>query len=334
MTVRFFCLVVIGQFISSLVSGQVVLSSCDAPDSIKALYRDDADRFALDFIKGHHLPEEDSIRIPAMISDSFLRPLIAVYNATSIPERDSVVTIYKIHEFPYYFLDRINIAADSTLPWMQMLRQGIFPTGNIPLDSILTLYHFQLYDYEDWSGWFSWHVAGFESDSNFNVTALGDVISTFPGVDFSEWDLLCCDGDHISMYKEDFPFEATVVTYSLGWGDCLSGCTDGRSWIFKVYADCSVEFVGAYGSHVPFTATQEILSNEISIHPNPFDDYIEIDQEFQNVNFVITNVTGIQQKSGVSNGSRIEELEKLLPGIYFLTLSKNANSKTYKILKR
>ena len=325
------CIVTIA-FIAE-TSGQVVPSTCEAPDSVKALYQDDADRLALKKILGSHLPFEDSVEIPEIYSDSFLLPLLAVYNATSLPERDTVVTIYKIHEHPSYALNQIGIAADSTLPWMQTLRNGILPSGNHELDSILDRYGFYWLDYETWYGWFSWHFVTFQSASNYNPSALLHVLDTVNEVTFGDWLVFAGDGDHITIYREEFPFPSTVVIYFLGWGDCLAGCTDGRSWMFKVYDDCSVEFVGAYGSHVPFTLTHEIANQKISIQPNPVDDFLQFEGLNGPFYFSISDLSGRIVHSGYQESNRIENLSQLPPGIYFLLVREGKKIFTLKMFK-
>jgi hypothetical protein len=312
---------------------QVVFSSCEAPDSVKALYQDDADRLALKEILGAHLPFEDSIIIPKIYSDSVLLPLLAVYNATSIPERDTLVTIFKIHEFPEYALNEINIAADSTLPWMEVLRQGILPSGNQELDSILDLYNFQWEDYETFYDWFAWHFVTFKSASNYNVTALMEVLDKVMEVTFADRSVYSGDGDHIYLQREEFPFPSTLVTYFFGMGDCPSGCTDGRWWTFRVYDDCSVQFEGAHGSHIPFTATKEIVEEKISIQPNPINDFLEINGLNGSFMYSISDLSGRIVQTGKQNNNRIDNLDRLLPGIYFLSLTKGDNRFTFKIMK-
>lgn len=323
-------LVIIIIVLAGEVSGQVIPSSCEAPDSVKALYQDDADQFALKRILGLHLAFEDSILIPATYVDSFLWPLLAVYNATSLPERDTVVTIFDIHDQPVYALNKFNIAADSTLPWMETLQQGMQPSGNHQLDSILDRYGFQLDDYESWSGWFFWHSVTFKSVTNYNVNALKDLIEQVPEVAFADLVpyIYIEDGDHIYFQKEEFPFSSTLVTYLKRWS-----VTQSRWWVFRVYDNCWVEFVGAYGSHPPFTATHEIAKQKISIQPNPVDDFFEIESLQGSFNYSIADISGRIVKTGYQEDNRIENLSQLLPGIYFLSVRQGNKSFTLKMLK-
>ncbi|MBK9593343.1 MAG: hypothetical protein IPO32_18210 [Crocinitomicaceae bacterium] len=72
----------------------------------------------------------DTIHIPQTHVDTILNALIAVYNATSLPARDTVVTIYGITAQNYPTVDGIYVQVDTTAAWSDSLDNGIIPTGN------------------------------------------------------------------------------------------------------------------------------------------------------------------------------------------------------------
>ena len=114
--------------ISVCGNSQIINSSCIGSDSLKAVYQDDADRIALQEIFKFNLIYVDSIDIPKENSDTVLSGLLAIYNLMDSPERDSVLDIYNIHTFEDTLLCDIKIFADSTLPWMENLRNNVIPT--------------------------------------------------------------------------------------------------------------------------------------------------------------------------------------------------------------
>ena len=75
---------------------QIVPSVCTAPDSIVTKYKEDADRLTLRKIYRNNLSFKDSIDIPKVHSDTVLNALIAVYNATTLSERDTVTIMFDI----------------------------------------------------------------------------------------------------------------------------------------------------------------------------------------------------------------------------------------------
>ena len=107
--------------LQNIASSQIVQSSCEAPDSIIQLYRDDADALTLERFYLNNYSYADSIHIPTIYSDTTLDALIAVYNATSIPERDSIVNLYNIHVDASVSIKSFSLVADSNLNWMKKL---------------------------------------------------------------------------------------------------------------------------------------------------------------------------------------------------------------------
>ena len=231
-------------FLLQAAAAQTVPSDCTASGNIETIYADDADRLALRHVLTNFLPEKDSVEIPEALSDSVLRALIAVYNATPLAARDTVVSMLDIHTFPLPVMTRFYIAADSSLPWMQALENNIFPTGNTTIDNMLTNFNLAVTSYYQLS---TYDMVIFQSGDNYNLLALMDAITAIPGVQFAEPDGIFGDGDDISAML--FP-GYTQLTYSHGWGDCPSGCIHRRYWQFNVYPDCSVEFVTSYGDPV------------------------------------------------------------------------------------
>ncbi len=233
-------------------NAQIVPSSCTAPQTIIEKYKADADRLALGKIYARNLSFIDSIKIPKAYSDTFLNALIAVYNATSLPARDTVVSLLDIHSWPTIELNSIYISADSNLSWMQQLRLGNIPTGNSSIDSLISAYHFfTIEKYSDWDGILNYHTVTLESDSNYNMRALAEIFEAHPDIIIAEPATTVGDGDHIEngyLHSLFPPNDHIQLIFVAGWNDCYSGCVDQRRWRFNIYFNCSVEYVGSTGS--------------------------------------------------------------------------------------
>ena len=152
-------------FLLQAAAAQTVPSDCTASGNIETIYADDADRLALRHVLTNFLPEKDSVEIPEALSDSVLRALIAVYNATPLAARDTVVSMLDIHTFPLPVMTRFYIAADSSLPWMQALENNIFPTGNTTIDNMLTNFNLAVTSYYQLS---TYDMVIFQSGDNYN----------------------------------------------------------------------------------------------------------------------------------------------------------------------
>ncbi|MEP6793660.1 MAG: T9SS type A sorting domain-containing protein [Saprospiraceae bacterium] len=313
-----------------IVYGQI---SCEAPDSIKEKYRDDADRLALEKINRENLTYKDSVFIPQVISDTFLNALIAVYNAIDIPERDTVISMFDIHVFPTMSLDQFLVAADSNLLWMKNLHQGIIPTGYHPLDSLIEIYDLSIDEYDPEYNWFFYHVVYFKSSRNYNIPALADLFDALPEVHFAEPTYGCCDGNTIHEPFFEDELEGIGLVYFVGWGDCPAGCTGGRSWYFRIYDDCTVDFIQSFGQPLPYTRTEENPKVSVKIWPNPFNDFIEVDGIQESFQYSILNSYGQQLIKGKFSGKGIMHLDIMNPGIYLLTIQSNHLHYTFKIIK-
>ena len=326
----FFTLLLLGWAI--LANGQIIPSVCTAPDSIVAQYRADAYRLALQKIYRRHLPERDSIRIPRAHADTVLRALVAVYNATTLPARDSVVNRYAIHSFPAPVLNSLMIAADSGHSWMQQLSAGNAPTGYAPLDNILAAYDLRRDYYYSFSSAFGYDVVTFTTDSSYNLPPLTQRFGAIPGVLYADLKSVIGDGNNItdSIYADH-----VELIYSYGFGDCPAGCTGRRFWKFKVYFDCSVEFVRGYGTPLPVTGVSEPIAREAAVYPVPFKDAISLSGIPAPFDFTLTTVLGQAVATGKALGNQtIGNLDHLQPGCYMLTISAGNRTRHYKVWKQ
>lgn len=318
--------------LTQLVLGQVVTSSCTAHDSIIEKYNADADRLTVRKIYSNNLTYVDSIEIPQVHADTILNALIAVYNATSLPARDTIVSMYNIHSFPNPNINSFSVAADSNLIWMQQLKNGIFPTGNSTIDSLTNLYNLYVWNYSNFTSFLGYDVVYFQSDSNYNIQPLSIIYQSIPGVYYSEPVGWGGDGNNITSTINSDHVE---LVYSVGWGDCPSGCIERRFFKFKVYYDCSVEFVNSYGSSLPLLTVfdqNESLSTLIS--PNPFDNFLDFKGIDFNCDYIMYNLVGQELFRGQIIENQIKNLEWLPSGQYFIQLTKDRLSTTYKLIKK
>lgn len=320
-------LIIFGTFTAT---GQIVTSICNAPDSILEKYKTDADRIAERQIYSYNLTYKDSINIPQAYSDTVLNALIAVYNATSLPARDTVVTMFDIHTWYNPILNNFLVSADSNLAWMQQLKNGYTPTGNLVIDSLINTYGLTVDRYYTWSGLLNYHSVNFISSNNYNLPPLLNIFDTIVGVHYAEATGAIGDGNDITGSINSNYVE---LTYKLGGGDCPSGCTENTYWKFRVDFNCSVEYVGRYGTVLSIQGEKKKLKRNISINPNPFHSSISFNADFSNAYYKISNVLGETLVSGMTNNNSIEHLDNLPLGLYLVTIKTDNRVETIKLLK-
>jgi hypothetical protein len=314
---------------ASLAQGQIVPSSCSAPDSIRAKYQSDAYRITLRRLLRNQSNYQDTVAIPQAIIDTTLHALMAIYNATVLPARDTVVKMNNVHTLYMPDLNTLSLTADSNLVWMQNIRKGILPTGDATIDFLLNKYGLKKQSYYAFKS-LPYHSLTLTTDSNYNMAGLAKLVRGISGVFSADPNQVPGDGNNItdSIYADHIQ-----IVYSIGWHDCPSGCIDKRFWKFNVYWDCSVAFDTSYGSTLPYTGVKEIDQGGITIYPNPFVDAIYVDHHQAPFAYRLTNLVGQEMKRGVSSAT-IEGLTNLQAGIYILHIQAGNKVWTQKILKQ
>lgn len=227
------------------VSVAQVQSNCVPPPALQYHYNVDVKNLALTRINALRSADTSSIVIPQVCQDSIWRGLAAIYNATSIPQRNEVFDVYCVHNSSGYtrsVFNSINVTVDTLSPWISNWRNLIAPTGNQTFDDLLLNYGFSMADFFD----FPQHKTGvFTTDQLLNVKPLIDSLETFAHVVRAEKATYHGDGDKITYAMVD---NYQYFNFFIGWGDCSSGCTGGFEWRFKVdYNTCSVYFLGVQG---------------------------------------------------------------------------------------
>ncbi|MBS1538016.1 MAG: T9SS type A sorting domain-containing protein [Bacteroidetes bacterium] len=310
--------------ISTSLKGQIVPSDCNAPDSIITKYRNYSDQLTLRKIYRNNLLFTDSIIIPKVHSDTILKALNAVFNATLLPSRDTVISMFSIYALPKIQMRSFFVRANPNLSWMEELKKGNIPCGDSLIDKLISNYNLKT------RGYLFNDVIVFESDRNYNIKALEKEFKSIPGVISTEPNSYYGDGSDItdSIYSDH-----VQLLYTYGWGDCPSGCIYRRHWKFKAYFDCSVEFVESYGNILQKTGVTESVRNSIQIYPNPFSSFITINSDNKPYYYSIYNIYGQKIAEGNSTKNQIENVENLSIGLYFITLNVNGKTSTFKIIK-
>lgn len=305
--------------------GQTVSSSCSASDEIIAQYKNDADRLA------SRIDMYSNIIISEPLSNKIMNALLAVYNATALPARDSVVTMFNIHTFPYPVLNSFSIVADTTYSWVTQLKKNIIPTGYKKIDSLLSLYNLQYNGfYQPYSN--NKIYLYFKTEKNYNLRPLIQVFrESVPGVIGGEVSGYLGDGNDISIELKSNHIE---LIYSFGFGDCPVGCIYRWYWAFIVYPNCDVEYIGSTRNLPPvITATSE-HSESITIFPNPFEESISINGITGQFDYILSDILGHIIKTGSSSSNHLSEFIDVVPGVYLLTVMKEGLAVKIRVIKK
>lgn len=214
------------------------------PEPLRVLYREDAARLALRDLQG--AGNFDGIFIPDDVVETYYRALILVYNAESLPARDTVVQVYDIHTFRYPATRSLYMLVSGDQEWAQWLARDVVPTGNATVDGLLRDYALSLDGARTMSA--GDFLIVLKSATALNMDALSLRFARLPGVRYAGPNGVAGDGNDIRGWRG----AVVRLDYSVGYGDCPAGCIARRSYRFDVHDDGTVEFVGASGSPPPY----------------------------------------------------------------------------------
>jgi len=302
---------------------QIEQSDCNAVDTIMNKYMETSAQLSVRRIYEVKSADTIFVKLKQENIDSILTALIAIYNVQNIPERDTVIDIYNISSRGPG-INKVYIKADTTKSWTDNWKNLITLTGDSLIDTILTKYHLSIDYYSEYSG-----TASFTSDLFLNIKVLVDTIEQHPDVIYAGQNQGYLDGPDIYYTSQA---DTQFVKYKYAWGDCMSGCMCSRFWEFKVYNDCSVEFIKSYGCVIQ--SVDKIKSNKyISIYPNPAKDFVNIKVNNNELSKIsVIDISGkILKTENFNNNLKIEtkEFEK---GIYIFKIETNNEVITKRIV--
>ena len=220
--------------LTSLTTAQL----CVPDQTLRDAYELDVSKLALDRAEALDDYGSDSLDFPQAVADTIWEAFVAVYQS-GLPEALAVYDEYCIHDYQAFSFRpyrEITVSLDTFSSWYANWSAGDITTGVAEVDSVLGLYGYTL------------ERSQFQR-SNFRLTAATDVnvftteryLETYAAVVFAEAGFFSPgDGDRITLSRGD---GGLGITFTLGFGDCPSGCTELYAWNFTV-TDCNATFVG------------------------------------------------------------------------------------------
>jgi hypothetical protein len=279
-------------------------------------------------------PDTALVTIPQQWQDTIMDGMAAICNATSIPERDSVFNLYCVHDLAssaIFITKEIMVFVDTSYSWTDAWQNLITLTGNPQVDSMVIKYDLEVIDFYNFS---FGNMALLATDSLWNVYALIDSLEMIPGVEYGDPNQMIGAAGRIMYEKVG---SERFFTFWFQWNDCFDGCDNAHAWKYKVYEDCSVEYLGfedwgvweILPLPVPvncnlFSAIpeKELLAGQIQIYPNPAEQFLVINSDLDEMySALLYNSNGrILSKTNFTKSTQID-LSDLAPGIYFIRLT-------------
>jgi hypothetical protein len=308
-------------------------SNCNVPDELRKYYDWDVANLALAWLYQIKSPDTALIDIPQWCQDTVWHGLAAIYNRHDLPEVDSVFNKYCIHSKQNVIIyRRLYIVVDTTYNWTNNWMNLQTATGIPELDSLLAKYGFTLTGFYHPHSGNNWDHYGILSTSqSINERVLCDSLESFPGIISATQEITGGSGlfDYLSFSDTN---NVKYYTFALGYG-----LIDRYTWKFKVYQDCSIEFLGSGYDYWPCLSLPEPVncnilyaphftypSLKVEISPNPANDWVTIylnsPEEFS---FRIVDCFGRTVLSGNGKEKCQVSLTGLSPGLYLVYLFKD-----------
>jgi hypothetical protein len=314
--------------------GQLIPSNCNPSDELLDQYALDIKNLALRRMWEVKSPDTALIAIPQQWVDTVAGGLAAICNAVSFPERDSIFNLYCVHDLApssIFIRQEIMVFVDTSYAWTDAWQNLISLTGNPQIDNLMTQYDLEVTNFTYYS---FGNMAMLETDSLWNVYALIDNLEMVEGVEFGEPNQMLGTAGKIFYYRAG---GERLFSFWYQWNDCFDGCDNAHVWNFKVFDDCSVEYLGfvdyAVFEFLPlpdpancnlFSALPETkpLADPIQIYPNPADDRLFISSgKKENYEAVIYNSNGIILSRLAFSRSASLDLTNFPAGFYFVRVT-------------
>lgn len=323
-------LLLVFSFTSRAQNSHTVQSSCIAHDTVKLMYFTDAERLAVNGVLHNNFLFKDSVQIDTVLRNRYLGALLAVYNATAIPERDTVVKFYSIHRVPNPELHIISVKALASHTWMDSLSNSSLVTNYPPIDYLIAKYNLMVWGYFSAS---NYDVVLFASLGSINTKALTDKFAAISGVISAEAEAPLTDETNIG---DSITSGFILLNYSIGWGTCYDGCDFRHYWHFKVDSNCVVSYEGSSGTPLPTGISKHsTLKPSLRSWPNPFSENLTIECDFSKAEKIeLLNVLGEPVLSAHPEPGLKLSTSQLPNGIYFIRVSGDTRQQILKVVKQ
>ncbi len=213
----------------------------ELPALLATAYREDAARLA---VREYNTTTQTGERIADIPTDRinyYFELLSKVY--WMCVDTDTIPDLSIIHTRPTPNLRQVNVVLEKDSPFKENWSKGITMTNNLYLNQLIAKYKLVIKNYQETSIGPSMI---FESPTPINTRELAFLFKNFETIRTAESAGIVGDGNDITWGTDSK--NAMAIRYSIGAGDCPSGCTQRKIWTFYVLQDGSIQYMGARGS--------------------------------------------------------------------------------------
>lgn len=236
-----FALVLIGSGCKTKKASHAKTDDRVLPEGLAAAYREDAARLAVRELNTTTQPGDLEAVIPQDKIDYYFGLLTKIY--WKCVDDDSIPDLSGIHTLKRPHLQRVRVVLQKDSPFKENWSKGVTLTSNLYLNQLIAKHKLTIKDYRE-TGMGPTLV--FESPGYLNTTELSFLIKNFETIRTAEPEGVAGDGNDITWGTD--AKNALALKYSIGAGDCPSGCIQRKFWIFYILPDGSINYMGTRGS--------------------------------------------------------------------------------------
>lgn len=236
-----------------LVSGLVFMAGCkgkkgnnnkkaeDLPAELAKAYQEDANRLALrELITSTRRTSELGTAIPEERVKYYFDALKKIYFMSKSDE--NIPDISHIHTWPDPDMQEVKVLLEKDSPFKEPFSQKRTTTTDMYLNQILSENKLSITNYEE-------SIIGpmvyFKSPKFLNTKELAYMLTQIKGIQVGEAMIPSGDGNNITTGAEGK--NALAIRYSVGEGDCPSGCIHRKYWVFYLNPDNTISYMGTRG---------------------------------------------------------------------------------------
>lgn len=340
---------------SLVVCQPIIQSNCNSTPELISKFKVNASKLAARITNER---QKDTLKLAveldSLLVDSIFNGLMAIYNS-GLGEADTIfngvrgggatiVVHPSVRSLRVWTNRTNNFLATNAFYDSLYFKNKVIASGNAILDSIFSIYTFTVSDTFTIGDNYKLRSLVLNSSKDLNLALVEkqlkqlkiDSITEYISSNNVEISYVNIDYQNLTLsHKRDSGFDE--FEFFVGWNDCPSGCQSGRTWKFRTYDGCKVQYLGAKGDYVSIKSIPTDLG--YTIYPNPSTTHLNIEGEVEKIKKIeVYDALGRSIESidiSISNSKELKvDISNLETGIYYIKVIQEDVFQTIKTIKQ
>lgn len=229
----------------------------DIPAMVLKKYKEDAARLALRDLNARRAGIVTAADLPKQRIEYYYDKLKKIYRLILATEEIPDITHIHTHTSPH--LTEVLVVLEKDCPWKDRWKDGIISTEDINLNQLTGRYNMKIEAYREGALGPTMKLV---ANKFINTKEMARLLVHVEGISIAEPEGVIGDGNNIQTALSTN--ERNKMLFSIGWGDCPSGCIHRAYWSFEIQSNGAVIYVGQSGDTPPedLGKTREVEEEE------------------------------------------------------------------------